>query len=344
MTNQFEILTVYKVDEVGAEGWDQLSAGRPFQSAAWYRFGERVMADCSPIYIILMLDKQPVARGTFWLVRNEPLPVAPILRRVLAALLQRWPLLICRSPLSNSSGLILPEGRLGALALQKIADAARLEARRRRCSFLLFDYLNEAETRSGWPPEYRLVTLSDPGTLMNQKWASFEEYLQAQGKKDRQHYKHSRRAAEQAGIRVERCERVAEVEQALRLIRAVEKEHHSPANPWIRGLLEALPMTGGTFMRASIADRLVGCGVLVYDGETQLALALGHAREIPFVYFQLLYAGLQEAFEKRVRRLRWGSGAYDVKRRLGFEIEHNNQLVVCGSNPFFRGIASLVKV
>jgi hypothetical protein len=124
----------------------------------------------------------------------------------------------------------------------------------------------------------------------------------------------------------------------------VEKEHKSATNPWIRNMLENLPLIGGTFVKASIADRLVGCGVLCYDGGTQLALALGHARDVPNVYFQLIYAGLQEAFEKQVRRLRWGSGAYAVKRRLGFELENNNYLVVHGSNRLYQSIANLMKV
>ena len=157
MTNNFKILTASSVDEVGEDAWDALSAGRPFQSARWYRFGERVMADCNPIYIILSLDNQPVARGTFWLVRAEPLPVSPFLRRLLAPILHRWPLLICRSPLSNSSGLILPEGPLRESALACIAQTAYRELRRLGDSFLLFDYLQAEQTK--WETFSRAIGL-----------------------------------------------------------------------------------------------------------------------------------------------------------------------------------------
>ncbi len=76
MTDNFKILTASSVDEAGADAWDSLSGGRPFQSARWYRFGERVMGDCRRIYIILTLDDRPIARATFWVICDEPLPVS----------------------------------------------------------------------------------------------------------------------------------------------------------------------------------------------------------------------------------------------------------------------------
>jgi hypothetical protein len=47
----------------------------------------------------------------------------------------------------------------------------------------------------------------------------------------------------------------------------------------------------------------------------------------------LLYESLSVAFEHRVRLLRWGSGAYDIKRRLGFELEANNNTAFITTNP-----------
>ena len=108
------------------------------------------MADCRPIYIILTLGNRPIARGTFWVVRNEPLPVSPLVRMWLAPSLRRRPLLICRSPLSNSSGLILPEGPWQESALKMIAQAASKELRKLDGSFLIFDYLDgEPDKKAG---------------------------------------------------------------------------------------------------------------------------------------------------------------------------------------------------
>jgi hypothetical protein len=42
----------------------------------------------------------------------------------------------------------------------------------------------------------------------------------------------------------------------------------------------------------------------------------------------LTYASLEEAIQKKVRRLRWGSGAYDVKKKMGFEMELTNTAMV----------------
>ena len=46
--------------------------------------------------------------------------------------------------------------------------------------------------------------------------------------------------------------------------------------------------------------------------------------DVPGGYFFLLYAALQEAFEQNVRLVRFGSGAYDVKRMLGLHLEDTN--------------------
>jgi hypothetical protein len=53
----------------------------------------------------------------------------------------------------------------------------------------------------------------------------------------------------------------------------------------------------------------------------------------------LLYEAIQEAFEKRLTALRWGSGAYETKRRLGFELETNNNAVFMSPNPLVNSVA-----
>jgi hypothetical protein len=59
-----------------------------------------------------------------------------------------------------------------------------------------------------------------------------------------------------------------------------------------------------------------------------LATAIGLEDDVPGGYFLLLYTALQEAFEHKVRLVRFGSGAYDVKRRLGFHLEDTNHAMV----------------
>ncbi len=338
----FTTQILHSIGEVGSTTWDALSVGRPFQSARWYAYGEKALAGCQPTYIIISLDNQPVARATCWLIREEPLPVpSRTLRRLLKIYLHRRPLFICRSPLSNSGGLILPVAQRKP-ALQLLAATALEEMRRQRASFLVFDFVEAAETTlPGWPEQAAVMTVSDPSTCMALNWESFDAYLKSGNKKGRQHFKRSLREAEKLGIVVTRHRRVPDVESALALIRNVENKHGAAPNPWARDMLENLELADGTFLAAHIGKQLVGCGLIFEDNGAQMTTALGLADNMPYVYFSLVYASLQAAFEKNVHLLRWGSGAYDVKRRLGFQLESNNHAVFFGAGPLSRLISRL---
>ncbi|MBI4730575.1 MAG: GNAT family N-acetyltransferase [Chloroflexi bacterium] len=337
----FTAQIAHRFDEVDTHEWDTLSAGKPFQSARWYQFGERVLATCQPFYIIVSLSGKPVARGSFYLVRDEPLPIPPPAQTVLRQIMRRWPLLICRSPLSNSSGLLLPEGSLCQPARTRILAEAEKIALQQHCSFLLCDYIEAAETLQGWPAGYRSITVSGPGTWMPLEWPSFDAFLQARNKKGRQHYKRTVREGEKLGIRVQRRASVLDAESALALVRKVEQRHGAVSSPWSLELIKNLEDACGTFLEATINDRLVGCGLLFYDNDVQIATALGLKEDIPFVYFMLVYAGIQDAIEHHARILRWGSGAYAVKRRLGFRLETNNHSVYVAIQPFLRSLMAL---
>ncbi|MDI6770520.1 MAG: GNAT family N-acetyltransferase [Anaerolineales bacterium] len=339
----FDIKIAYSLAEVSQAEWDALSGERPFQSCRWYTYGERVMADCPPFYIILSLDKKPVARATFWLVRKEPLPLPPLLRTFAQAVFRRWPLLICRSPLAGLSGLILPDPPLRDESLKVITRVALAELRRLGGSFLIFDYLEPDQTAwPGWPREFTTTSISDPGTWMPVKWDSFEAYLTAGNKKTRQNYKRSLQQAGELGIQVTKRQSVPDMDTALALVRNLEKKHNSASNPWARGMLENIKAADGAFLEARIGERLVGCVLIFEDNRVQMIAAMGLAGDVPGVYFQLIYASLQAAFERKVRLLRWGSGAYDVKRRLGFELDQNNYVVFYGRNPIYTLLGQLL--
>lgn len=332
-TDDFKILTASSIDEAGPEAWDTLSGNRPFQSARWYRFGERVMADCRPIYIILTLENRPIARATFWVVRNEPLPVSPLVRAWLAPSLRRRPLLICRSPLSNSSGLILPEGPWQEDALKMIAQAASKELHKLDGSFLIFDYLDGSQTkRPGWPAQFKPSKIADPGTRLALEWKDFESYLRSNTKfRIHQHFRRTSQEAADLGIQVTRHAGFDSLDPALELIHNVERRHGSMSNPWAAGMLEHMQMVESTWLTARIGKRLVGCLLLLADNGVQIASLPGLTEDVPFAYFMLLYEAIQEALEKKLSLLRWGSGAYETKRRLGFELELNNHVLFQGN-------------
>jgi predicted N-acyltransferase len=277
-------------------------------------------------------------------IRNEPLPISwrPV-RWALHAVLRRWPLFICRSPLSNSSGLILPEPPLRGPALEAIKRAAMEEAKKQKASFLVFDFLEEEQTRwNEWAKPFVPYTVTDPGTRMEMKWSNFDQYLGHLSQKARKHYRQYNREAEEAGIRIARHEHVPDIESALAMVQDVEKRHGSTPSPWTRGMLENAGLVGGVCLTASVNDRLVGCELILDDNGTLMVTALGLAQDFRHAYFLLGYADIQCAIERGMRTLRWGSGAYEAKRQAGFELEKNNNIVFCGALPMLSQVVRLM--
>ena len=317
------------INDIEPSIWDQIVAGRGFQSHHWYQFGERAMPDCPPTYLIAWDGKTPVASAALFRVYNEPLPLPEVARRFMASVFKHRPLLVCRSPLADTSALLLPGEPLRDETLTVLGKAAQDQFKQQRCSFLVFDFLLTEQLRyPSWPEGFEPVTISEPGTYMPMEWQSFEEYLEAGNKHDRLHYKRNLGEAEKNGLVLTKRKTISDVEKALKLIRNVSIWHGSAPNPWMRGLLENFSMLDGTWLEIHKDNELVGCGAVVRDNKFQLATAIGLEDDVPGGYFLLLYTALQEAFENEVRLVRFGSGNYDVKRRLGFHLEDTNHAMV----------------
>lgn len=317
------------INEIDPKIWDKIAAGRGFQSHSWYAFGEKAMADCPPTYLIAWDGDTPVASTALFKIRNEPLPLPKVARRFMSSILKRRPLLVCRSPLADTSALILPGEPMRDEVLPILAQAALEEFKKQRCSFLIFDYLlTEQMNYPSWIEGFERITISEPGTYMPIEWQNFEEYLEAGNKKDRQHYKRTLKQAEDSGLVLSKHKSVTDIETSLKLIHNVSIWHGSEPNPWTRGLLENFSMVDGTWLEIRKDGNLVGCGAVVRDNKFQLATSLGLEDDVPGGYFLLLYAALQDAFEHNIRLVRFGSGAYDVKRRLGFHLEDTNHAMV----------------
>jgi len=327
--SNFEVKTYNSIQEIDPEVWDRIAAGRGFQSHNWYTFGERAMAGCKPTYLIAMDGDTPIASTALFRIHNEPLPLPKIARQFMESVLKKRPLLVCRSPLADTSALLLPGDPLRDELLPVLTQAAHDQFKKQRCSFLIFDYLLTEQLKyPSWPSQFEPITVSEPGTYMPIIWESFDEYLQAGEKKDRQHYKRSLKQAEENGLVLSKHKIVPDIESALTLIKNVSIWHDSAPNPWMRGMLENFSMIDGTWLEIRKEGKLVGCGAVVRDNKFQLATGLGLEDDVPGGYFLLLYAALQEALENKVRLVRFGSGAYDVKRRLGFHLEDTNHAMI----------------
>lgn len=335
---ELHLKTYSQIGAIEAGLWDQLGSDQGFQSYRWYAYAEKVMADCAPHYILVFNNNELVARAAFYLVRSEPLPIEPeFIRAITQAAFRRWPLFICRTPLAGLSGLALGNEAIRSAALNLIGAAALAEANARQTSFVFFDFVEEAlRNTPGWPSQFRAMQINEPGTFLALEWPDFDSYLAALGKEERYHYRRIQRKAQELGITVSRCNRVAAVEEALALIRNVERKHSASPVPWTQAMLEHLTLADGTWLEARIGQRLVGCGLSLRDNGAQINTALGLAEEVPYVYFALLYESLRVAFEHKVRIARLGSGAYDVKRRLGFQTEDNNYVMAASANPWLQ--------
>jgi predicted N-acyltransferase len=334
-TNQnFNLRTYQQIAGIDPGLWDGAAPGQPFGSHRWHSFAETVMADCRPFYILVFDGERLAGRAAFYLVPSEPLPLEPIFLRGFAQkFFRRWPLMIGRVPFAGLSGIVLPEGVARAQVLGQVAAAARRQAREWRASFVFFDFVEkELAGAAGWPPGFRPMEINEPGTQMALAWPNFESYLASLGKDERYHYRRIQRKARELGIVVERHSRAERMEEALALIREVERRHAAAPSPWTRALLENLHLADAAWLTARVGRRLVGCGLSLWDNGAQVNTALGLAEDVPYVYFALMYESLRLAFENNIRLVRLGSGAYDVKRRLGFQVENNNYVVAASPN------------
>jgi predicted N-acyltransferase len=336
---EFDIQIAHNTKDIGKEAWNYLGQSQPFASYHWYRFGETVLSDNMPVYIVLSQQGEPVARGTFWLRKHEQLPVSSkIVRYLIEVLLRHRPLLVCRAPLVDTAGLILPEEQLlREAALEIIALVAREQAQQLGASFLIFDYLGEKAAKyAGWPKPFEAATLSDPGTYMTITWKDFDSYLNHLSRKSRKHYRQNCRYAAELGIEITLQSEVTDIDRTITLTRNVEKKHHSAPYPWTERLLENAGMVDATWIAARVGDRLVGSELVMSDAGVYCVKALGLDYDFPYVYFVLGYADIRYAIEKGARILRWGSGVYDTKRRLGFQLENNTYTVFVGNGPLLQ--------
>jgi hypothetical protein len=336
-----ELKIAHSAKEIGKDIWNQLSGERPFSSYTWYAFGEKVLQDFPPTYIFLMHAGQPVARATFWLKRREWLPInSKALRFGAEKLLQRWPLFACETPLACVSGLILPESSDRALALEKISRTARELAVQSGAAYALFGYIDRQDAvQTTWPETYSPVSYSDAETSLDVLWPDFESYIKHLAKSTRRNIRLHNKEADKLAIAIQIQPSVTAIDEAMTLIQNVETHHQVGHRPWARAMLQNASMVDSRWISARIGDRLVGCCSLYSDGYAQTATLLGLDYSYPqsiYVYYQLIYAAIRCAVENGCKKLYGGGGAYELKRRLGFQKLPDDYLMAAATGRLFR--------
>jgi hypothetical protein len=108
-------------------------------------------------------------------------------------------------------------------------------------------------------------------------------------------------------------------------------------------MLRNIEMVNGIWIAATVQDRLVGCELVLQDSGAQIVTALGLADDISYAYFALGYDDIRLAIENGMQTLYWGSGAYEVKKRLGFSLFPNNSIAFVGLGAAPRLVARLAR-
>jgi predicted N-acyltransferase len=307
------------IKEIGEAAWNALSAGQPFQSYNWYRFGERAMATAKPAYVVLSEGGQAVARASFWRIDNEPSA-----HGLLASFLKHWPFLICRSPLSAQTGMILPTPRDKALV--EFAKLGRRLRRQEGCSLLLFDNLDAATV--GAIPRAVRYSFGMPGTVLHVDGNSFEEYVASLPRKKQRDIGHNLRKIAEAGIIVTRHQSVDDLDEAENLYRMLEARKGAERNHWVRSMWTNMAMVNGTWIAARDAGgRLHACGTSLEDHGAQLETNMGHD-ETPYAYLAVLYESIRLGLEHGLHSFYWGATSYEMKRRMGFSTIENDSVAI----------------
>jgi predicted N-acyltransferase len=329
------------INQIDSGIWDDLSAGMPFQSHAWHQFGEKVLADCLPIYLLAYQNEALIGRAVFWITRNEPLPKSVgWLRMVLLPILRTYPLLICRSPIAQTSGLLIsPKVDDSRDVVAALIDAALVHGRQKKCSALVLDYLSQSQEKD-LPLYIRTLKSTYPGNILYNDYTDFNHFLTRCNKKVRQNYHRTLRELENIQVTIHSHKHAEHIQGLLPLIRNVERQHDALPSPWVKFLLQYMEMVDGTLLLALMHGRVIGCMLFLEDGDGQIATAFGRESDLLYVYQGLFYEGLRMAMHHKVKHLRWGSGADEFKHKIGFLPEDNGVIAFTFSQPFLRKLSS----
>jgi predicted N-acyltransferase len=332
----FDALIVQSIRDVDPNLWKVAETDHPFSSYHWYNFCEKAMPDHKPVHILLFRDGCTFARGSFWLTQNDVLPISSLAGRKAAAwMMKRKPLLVCRSPLADVTGLALPAaGRREAIT--GLIETVEAYAQEKNISLVVFDRLCADEMVNNLLPDrYSIRAINESGTALDIRWNSFEDFLTSLSEQAWKDYRRHSNQASRLGIRIRMKPAVTDLSETAAFIRQVERYHGAMPDFWSAIDLKRLDMVTGTWMEARQNERLIGCGLLLRDGDHLSAKLLGLDSDVNYAHSPFLYCAIQYAIDKGIRVLHAGSGAYEVKQRLGFLLENHLYAAFTGLGPIF---------
>jgi predicted N-acyltransferase len=316
-----------RIDEIPEETWNTLTQGHGFASHRWQRYGEAVMLNNDVRYVVVSQDEVPIAAAIFCVIREEDLPIAsPLVKRMVAWLIRRRPLLACRAPYASYPGFIVPEDERKASAMEAIIQGGEQIAKEFKCCAIAYDYLLPIPAID-WPNDYTKFSAFDPGTSMDIVWATHDEYLQSLGKKRRQDYKKYQAMKEELGLTISLHDRVPDVQEALPLFDNLFDKYGLADRSRMRAQLQNVELVDRDWIEARQEGKLVGCILVLGDERAANVRHVGRTYEIENLYFLLVDEAIRRSIEKGVKHLRAGSKVYGAKQRRGFMIEEGGHTV-----------------
>ncbi len=321
---KYEVKIVSSIDDLDRTEWDQLNGTVPFGSSRWLHVAEFVSNNLKPFYVLLYDGNQLLGTAAAFLTRQTGVPISSAVgRRLVSSMVQRYPLLVCRSPFGGDSGFRLPPGR-EAPALQEISRVLQEVARAHHVSFLVLGWLTAAElefVKRAGDFEYAAM---DSATSLKVAWSSFDQFAAGLGKSMQKDMRRHDNRARQLGITIERSRRFTQYESRLyELIDNVERHHGNDglkpyADQVLRIIERDLP-DKSVMLLAWVGSMLAGCGLLLHDNGVLTLTLLGLDYRFKYVYFQLFYETIRYAIDAGHQVIHGGTGAYEFKHRLGFQ-------------------------
>jgi hypothetical protein len=131
------------------------------------------------------------------------------------------------------------------------------------------------------------------------------------------------------------------LDRAVEQIWSVDQHHKSVPTPWARRMLKYAYMVDATWLKTEIDGQMAGCFIVLGDGDIRKMTLMGRDYDVRYAYFQLIYEAIRCAIEEGVQILWGGSGIYDMKQKLGFELASNNHTVFTGVSSQLRLLARI---
>lgn len=296
------------------DGWP----AEPFWGSAWLSFYEDAIVH-TPRYLLLTRDGEAVGAAVCGLDTHLYLPYpAGAVRRLVQRFFRPRVLAVELPALEQPGVWLRPD--YAAEATPRLADALLALAVESHRPLILMPYLDAQPqtTCNGWTGYLSQPAEND--ACMAIEAASLEDYLAGLPRDMRQDLRRTPRAAERAGLHVERI--APDDRRGPQLLALMAQVHHhfdEGTLPFLPGVLTALARLPYAALRiVHDGGRIYACGALLADGAvgTLKFFGLDYAARFHRLQALLYLAAIEDAIGAGVRRLWLGTTHAEEKTKV----------------------------